>query len=103
MLANKYHLPKQAQTRIQGILRESIEAEKQMTLVTSPRASPVHLPPDRTIEEVVTVVSNDRMTEHQEGRILYYIKVTSLFSPVLRFSGLEVHNFLTLSLAMYHI
>ena len=25
--------------------------------------------------------------------ILYYIKVTSLFSPVLRISGLEVHNF----------
>ena len=69
MSANRYHLPKQEQTRIQGILRESIEAEKQTTLVTSPRASPVHLPPDRTTEAVPTVVSNDRMTEHRESRI----------------------------------
>ena len=29
----------------------------------------------------------------QLENILYYIKVTSLFSPVLWFSGLEVHNF----------
>ena len=35
----------------------------------SPRASPVHLPPDRAIEAVLTVVSNDRMTEHRESRI----------------------------------
>ena len=69
MSANKYYLPKQEQTRIQGILRESIEAENQMTLVTSPRTSPVHLPPDRTIEAVPTVVSNDRMSEHRESRI----------------------------------
>ena len=26
-------------------------------------------------------------------QILYYIKVTSIFSPFLRISGLEVHNF----------